>query len=141
MGALDAKPDQANALKTKSTKVHKKKSPLDSAKKLLTTTVNDTVGKQKNGEDQIPSKGQDSEGNPKSQILSDKSKCEDQIPLTASKEKQKRRRFQKLYAEVCSFDSIDKIALFYKRSFKVGKAIGINASHMCPVNCVFDTGT
>lgn len=44
------------------------------------------------------------------------------------------------YAEVCTLEETDSVTLFTTKNYKVAIIIGLTASHMRPINCVFGTG-
>lgn len=56
------------------------------------------------------------------------------------KQDDKPRKHLKPYAEVCTFDDIDSLALFRKENYKIFISIGLTLSRMRPINCVSDTG-
>lgn len=61
---------------------------------------------------------------------------EDLIPANIEKPKANRRPFQEPYAEVCTLEDTDEIALFNKRNYKVGTIIGLISFRMRPVNFI-----
>lgn len=61
--------------------------------------------------------------------------------LTTRKKSKNLRALQTPYAEVCTSDDTDEVALFNKKHYNVAIIIELISWRMCPVNCLFNTGT
>lgn len=158
VGGCNVKSHEANALKSESEHDHHKSSPPNSSRKSLNTASNETVSRhqrkkskyhlktdtdhtrcsKKHGDDRLPPRYSETQGNDGKEMPSNKNKGDERIQHS-NKTKRKGRLFNKPCAEACDFANTDDITMFNKPSYKVAIIDGLNASRTYSVNPVFET--